>query len=110
MLEITCECLDTASTYTNIMNIIFRIKKFHYFLHLQFKFKVCKIIQRKEETNEIYQNNSKLPQNLSKEFQIIWDDPTKKWDKKIIPRVPDGSSRGRETLPRVLVMWLSGKI
>jgi hypothetical protein len=50
-------------------------------MHLQFKFEVCKKIQRKEKTNEIYQNNWKLPQKLSKEFQIIWDDTTKKWEK-----------------------------
>jgi hypothetical protein len=29
---------------------------------LQFKFEVCKQIQQKEKTNEIYQDNLKLPQ------------------------------------------------
>ena len=33
----------------NIMNIIFWITKFHYFMHLQFKFEVCKKIQRNEK-------------------------------------------------------------
>jgi hypothetical protein len=31
-------------------------------MHLQFKFEVCKQIQRKEKTSEIYQNNLKITQ------------------------------------------------
>jgi hypothetical protein len=38
-------------------------------MHLQFKFEVCKKIQRKEKTNEIYQNNSQLPQIWATSFK-----------------------------------------
>jgi len=37
-------------------------------MHLQFKFEVCKKIQRNEKINEIYQKKVKIILNLNKEF------------------------------------------
>jgi len=50
----------------NIMNIIFGIKTFNYFMHLQFKFEVCKKFNE-TKNNKIYQKVKIVP-NVNKEF------------------------------------------
>jgi hypothetical protein len=54
-----------------------------------------------------YTKKFKITLNLRKEFQIMWDDFTKKWgkktkNKKILPRVLRWGTRERGWLPRVL--------
>jgi hypothetical protein len=51
-----------------------------------------------------YTKKFKITLNLRKEFQIMWDDFTKKWgkktkNKKILPRVPHPSTQGRDPSP-----------
>jgi hypothetical protein len=49
MLEILCEFLDTASTYTKYNEYLFWINKFQYFMHLQFKFEASKYFNEKKK-------------------------------------------------------------
>ena len=54
----------------NIMNIIFWITKFHYFMHLQFKFEVCKKNSTKRKKLTKYtQKKSKLSQIWTRSFK-----------------------------------------
>jgi hypothetical protein len=62
MLKSLCEFLNITSKYINYNEYHFLNEEIPLLHVLQFKIEVRKKIQRKEKTNEIYQNNLKLPQ------------------------------------------------